>query len=747
MQSFLPDHIRRGGNRARPESGEGKPMPSLAATAASPLWHQRSNPIMLNLQIERDTMRSELNPADSELDRREFIRLALMSSAMLAAGSSALFGAAEPETTTHSYAVLHPLAPGAVEPQGWLRAMLQKQAARLGSQLPQVSWPFTDAYWAGAEKVDGVTEDTWWPWEQKAYWLDGATRLALVLKDEGLLAKVRVSIDYTLTHAGDDGYLGPQNFKEPASDFHRWPQNVMFRGLAALADAETVPGTPQTANIAEALRKHYLGDKASYGTPIRNVTNIEAMLWSYARTGDPRLLELAENAWKQYQTIAKDPEHGDLSELRVYAAAPINAHGCTYSETMKQPAILYLHTGKPEYLKFALAANRRIFDHHMLIDGIPSTSEWYRTVTSLDSHETCDIADHTWSWGYMLMATGDAAWADRVERACFNAAPGAIKNDWKALQYFSCPNQFLATLNSDHNVMEHGGRMMAYQPNPGQATACCGGNVHRIFPNYAIRMWMKMNDGGLAAVLYGPSKLKATVGADRLPIEITQTTSYPFEETIHFKIDAPGAVKFPLSLRIPAWCDKPHIVVNGATVAGLRATKGFVVLDRTFKPGDQVTLTLPMKLAVTNWPQNGLGIEHGPLVYSLPIKESWTSRVEPRYTTAEFPSLEAMPAGAWNYGLALDPTKLDHEVTVVRTEVSENERLDPWQHPPTTLRVPARKIEGWELQPNPDDPAQKFTPPLPDLSLSTVSESTELLTLVPYGSTQLRVTIFPSLRS
>ena len=87
MQSFLPDHIRRRGTRARPESGEGKLMPSLAATAASPQWHQHSNPIMLNLQIEGDTMRSELNPAEGELDRREFIRLALMSSAMLAAGS------------------------------------------------------------------------------------------------------------------------------------------------------------------------------------------------------------------------------------------------------------------------------------------------------------------------------------------------------------------------------------------------------------------------------------------------------------------------------------------------------------------------------------------------------------------------------------------------------------------------------------------------------------------------------------
>jgi hypothetical protein len=62
------------------------------------------------------------------------------------------------------------------------------------------------------------------------------------------------------------------------------------------------------------------------------------------------------------------------------------------------------------------------------------------------------------------------------------------------------------------------------------------------------------------------------------------------------------------------------------------------------------------------------------------------------------------------------------------------------------VTVPARKIEDWELQANPDNPAQKFTPPLPDLRTSKVSEQVERLTLVPYGSTQLRVTIFPAVR-
>ena len=48
------------------------------------------------------------------------------------------------------------------------------------------------------------------------------------------------------------------------------------------------------------------------------------------------------------------------------------------------------------------------------------------------------------------------------------------------------------------------------------------------------------------------------------------------------------------------------------------------------------------------------------------------------------------------------------------------------------LSVLGWKIEDWELQVNPKNPTQKFTPPLPDLSTSEVSQTMERLTLVPY---------------
>jgi hypothetical protein len=698
-------------------------------------------------------------------NRRDFLRLTLVSCAGLldramatpAAGRAEFTGApgaADPGASP-AHGALRELAPGAVRPEAWLRSYLGKQA-QLCENLPKISWPFTEKYWAGLEDADA-----WWPWEQVAYWIDGATRLALVLQDQALIAAVRTRIDYTLAHAAPDGFLGPQylEFSQEAGGggMLRWPNNVLFRGLAALGDSERGPSS--ASGIAEAMRKHYLSDPAPYGVDGRNITNIEPMLWCYARTGDARLLAMAEKAWAQFIRGATEAERAtpaptaeqrpfaDLGPARVFADTPIECHGVSYAEIMKQPAILYLHTGKEEYLRFAAAAEQRIFDHHMLIDGIPSTSEHYRTVTAIDQHETCDIADHTWSWGYLLMATGEAVWADRIERACFNAAPGAIRADWKALQYLSSPNQFLATLNSDHGQMRHGGRLMAYQPNPGQFTACCGGNVHRIFPNFVIRMWMQTADQGLAAVLYGPSRLTATVGSAHEPIEIAQTTNYPFDERIEFKIHARRAVSFPLSLRVPGWCDAPSVEVNGTSIAVERSDKGFLVLHRRFEPGDVIALTLPMKLALTHWPDNGVGLERGPLVYALPIEAQWKAIVEPGYSSVEYPSLEARPSSAWNYGLAVDPARLAAAVRVESKPIRPDQAHEPWDEPLTTLVVPARRIAGWELRSSPTDPSQAFTPPLPTLEAAAIGTAIEPLTLVPYGSTQLRVSIFPWLHA
>ena len=699
-------------------------------------------------------------PTDSgsssyQFDRRRFLSLATLGSAALALAPKFAHGASGTATSRAdsaqpAYAAFHSLAPGEVRPEGWLQLYLQKQARELAIHLPDVSWPFSVAYWSGEENRPdpNLASGIWWPWEQKAYWVDGALRCALALDDKELLKKAGFAVEYTLNHQSADGYLGPTYAKDaeasnPAAGNLRWPHTVFFRALAAYGEALN------DGRVAPAMRRHYLSDwsRVHYGGPSRDVTNVEGMLWAYQRTGDKQLLAMAEKAWNDFLLSAQpgDSRDGDLNPDRVFANTPIHAHGVTYAEKSKLPAILHMYMGNPEYLRFALAAQDRIFNHHMLVDGMPSTSELYAGTSALDAHETCDIVDHTWTWGYLLMATGDGVWADRIERACFNAGMGAIKKDWKAIQYFSSPNQVIATQTSNHvpQSAPETTPWMAFAPNPGHESACCGGNVHRLFPNYVIRMWMKdAKNGGLAAMLYGASTVHAEVGASHEPVELRQETDYPFAEDIHFTISASKPVEFPLSLRIPAWCKTPRLALNGMPLALPTVSKGFVQIERTFHPGDRITLTLPMQSILTYWPEKGMAIEHGPLVYAMAIKETWSPVVTPLWSTAAYPEWEANPASAWNYVFAAPDLKIVSQSDFQRRPMTQ----DPWVDPPVAITVAMKKIPGWTLKANPDRSAWLQTPPLPEIDsemgMQLSKFENEKITLVPYGSTHLRLAIF-----
>ena len=151
--------------------------------------------------------------------------------------------------------------------------------------------------------------------------------------------------------------------------------------------------------------------------------------------------------------------------------------------------LLYAYTGQRKYLDAAVRADDKLIRDHILPDGVPSSNEYLDGNDPRTSHETCDITDYTWSLGHYLMTTGEARYADAIEKAVFNAGPGAVTKDFKALQYFSSVNQFIATGDSDHNEFKKGSTWMAYRPT--HETECCAGNVHRFMPDYVARMWLE----------------------------------------------------------------------------------------------------------------------------------------------------------------------------------------------------------------------------------------------------------------
>ena len=649
-----------------------------------------------------------------------------------------------------------PLPLTAIAPAGWLSLYLRAQAQGLTGHLQVAGFPFNTKGWAGPRLLPPEHAAPWWPYEQYAYWIDAMIRCGHLLGHKSLIAKAKKNIDYVLKHADADGYLGPE-FLKPHKQQNRWPHAVFFRAMMAHYLATN------DRRILTALKRHYLSDSCDHSLG-RDVCNVEIMLWLYEKTQDKRLLTRALDAFEKYNRATAHAGNAQPGQLPggidttiagMLSAKPGQSHGVTYNEIAKLAAIIYIYTGKKKYLAATVNAYRKIDKFHMLIDGVCSSSEQLRGHTALDSHETCDIADYTYSLGYLLMATGQAQYADKIERACFNAAPGAVTSDFRALQYFSCPNQVIADSRSNHNLFERGGPRMSYRPN--HDVSCCTGQVNRVMPNFAARMWLSDNNHTIVAALYGPSTITTKLGQPAQKVTIHQKTNYPFSEQIDFIIKTARPAKFTLALRIPSWCSKARLLINNKPSRAKLRPASFVKINRTFKNNDRVSLTLPMEIKLTRWPNAGLGIERGPLVYALPIEEIRQVDRFKSPANKKFPALNLYPASPWNYALALNAKNLKKDVQVIQRPVSNSK--NPWspKDAPIELHVPARKVRNWKLR-RPkfidsflEDKDQKikgpfvFTPPLPDpVSLpGRLGKTLHSIRLVPYGCTNLRISIFP----
>ena len=133
--------------------------------------------------------------------------------------------------------------------------------------------------------------------------------------------------------------------------------------------------------------------------------------------------------------------------------------------------------------------------------------------------------------------------------------------------------------------------------------------------------------------------------------------------------EAPSAA-FPLLVRLPGWCENPSVELNGKPLAA-KPERGFARIARAWKKGDVVRLTFPMKPRVEIVrDMNDMGrrravVSFGPLLmaYAYPAKDDNTiigSAAEPVLDPASVPGAQvirtAMPA-VWNWPLDA-PVKL-----------------------------------------------------------------------------------------
>jgi hypothetical protein len=193
-------------------------------------------------------------------------------------------------------------------------------------------------------------------------------------------------------------------------------------------------------------------------------------------------------------------------------------------------------------------------------------------------------------------------------------------------------------------------------------------------------------------------------------------------------------VAFPLYLRVPGWCEKPVLSINGADVPVPGGAGRYVLVERTWSSGDRLALRLPMRVTLTRWARNknSASVSRGPLTYSLKIGEK-VVRLRP---DDKWPAFEFYPTTPWNYGLVLEGADAASTIEVVARPSPVAAQPFTVDDAPIELRVKAKKIPGWTLD------RHGLTAVLRESPIAS-SEPVETVSLIPMGCARLRIASFP----
>lgn len=355
----------------------------------------------------------------------------------------------------------------------------------------------------------------------------------------------------------------------------------------------------------------------------------------YRATGNPRYLELSKNLID----IRGMVENGtDDNQDRIPFREQYNAmgHAVRANYLYAGVADVYAETGEAQLMKNLTSIWNDIVNRKMYVTGAcgalydgtspdgtcyepdsiqkvhQSYGRAYQLPNSTAHNETCaNIGNMLFNWR-MLESTGDAKYADIVETALYNSVLSGVSLDGKRYFYTNplrLSDDFPYTLRWPRERQEY------------ISCFCCPPNTLRTIceaQNYAYTV----SENALWCNLYGQSELTTELGKHDL--EVSQVTGYPYDGKVMLTFRAvPKKQEMALHLRIPAWCDRATVKVNGEVVDVPVKANTYATLNRVWKKGDVVELDMEMRVKLmesnplVEETRNQVVVKRGPLVYCL----------------------------------------------------------------------------------------------------------------------------------
>jgi DUF1680 family protein len=264
---------------------------------------------------------------------------------------------------------------------------------------------------------------------------------------------------------------------------------------------------------------------------------------------------------------------------------------------------LYRITGNPNYLQAVKNTAESIRQNEIFITGSGATIEnWYngaaiQATPALHPQETCVSATWMKLCFQLLRTTGDAKWANEIEKTFYNALLAAMKPDGRTW------NQYTEIMGVKHLGEDQCGMLIN----------CCiasGPRGMMVLPKEAFMT----TQNGVVVNFYTSATANLFINKNK-SATLSVQTEYPKTNEIVIQVEPSGQNDFDVLLRLPDWSSNNIITVNGQIIKP-DTWNGYAVLNRNWKKGDVIKLTLDMAIrefTVKSEPTK-FALLYGPLV-------------------------------------------------------------------------------------------------------------------------------------
>ena len=327
--------------------------------------------------------------------------------------------------------------------------------------------------------------------------------------------------------------------------------------------------------------------------------------------------------------------------------------------------------GRDDYL----AAARRLWDNMVLrrmyvIGGLGAVAghEGFGPDYDLPNNgylETCAAIGAAFFHHNMNLAFAEARYADELERVLFNGILSGVS--LRGDTYFY------------ENPLEAGRsrKRWAWHGCP-----CCPPMFLKIMGALPGILYAVDSEGVYVNQFIGS---RASIAVHGTEVLLQQKTRYPWEGEVRLLVEPERETEFAVNVRLPAWCSEPRLQVNGRPVAPVERVRGYARIQRLWRRGDRIELSLPMPVQrVQAHPKvdadrGRVALQRGPLVYCLEAVDNnghVRNLVIPRESELRAQPREDLLGG----------------VTLVQGQAMALHRVD-W---PDTLYLPSARVPGVE---------------------------------------------------